>query len=341
MYDSDSQIRVRYSNTAAAAEQSINSDVTNVSPITFANNDYIIVKTDFLPIQGWSSNAVSSEDYGSRDVIVEGAGNAGSAITANVTNIDFTETRDTASAWDGTQFKATETGNYSLSGCLQVTSSITTTSIVVYVNGISNKVCGRSENAVVFPFAATVYLKKDDVMSIRISDSATLVDIAVNHWIHIQKNASSQSIWETETVAARYTSDSGQSIPNAVDTIVIFEDVDEDSHAIYDPLTGVGTAKNGGLYDFHSFILYNTISFADDERIELNLNVNGSLFCRMFRMQANGSTSSFESADGVAKSVRLNKGDTFSISTFQNRGGAQSLNTNPVNNYFSIARIGD
>lgn len=302
-----------------------------------------------VPIQGWSSNAISSEDYGSRDIYVKAAGNSGAVITANTEAIDFTIVSDTSSSFSqvgihGTDtFTALETGTFSLSGYVASTTT-GNRNILLYKNGVYLEAIGNGSNGAssnLFPFSSILDLNKGDVLDIRIDGTVTLNNIVQSHHLAIKKLASSQSIWETETVAARYTSNSGQTIPHATETRVIFEDLVHDSHGIYDPLTGIGTVKVGGLYDIEGKVTISGLNSAAGQQHYCVIKVNGSpIEDERQEAQASNATMIFRYR-ASAKSIRLNRGDTFDFYVYQANGVSGSLNAIFYRNTFAITRVGD
>jgi hypothetical protein len=177
------------------------SNFSNSSPFVFANTDRIWLSFK-VPIQGWSSNTIMSEDLGGREVVVRGAGNGGEALTASVTDINFTETRDTSSSWNGSQFTAPESGDYSLVGMVYTTAA-TDTQLRAYIDGALESIIGNSAS-IFRPFSDIVKLEKGQVLSLRLDNNLTLANNSAIHHIHIQKLASPQTILATETVAASF-----------------------------------------------------------------------------------------------------------------------------------------
>ena len=134
LYDSNNLKIVLQSSNSNPLEM----DNFNDTFSAFSNANLRMGFTARVPIQGWSSNAVSSEDFGSREIVVEGAGNGGTSIVNSVTDIDFTETRDTTSSWNGNQLTVPESGDYTISGnCFFTTDA--ERALSVFVDGSSVK----------------------------------------------------------------------------------------------------------------------------------------------------------------------------------------------------------
>lgn len=309
--------------------------VDESSPFVFASGDSISFRVS-VPIQGWSSNSQISEDLGSRDAVVFGAGNGGTSLTADVTNIDFTETLDTTSSWDGSVFTAPETGYYSIQGVIRLSSG-TSLSLDLYLNGSNDRIVGTSHGSsnAVHDFSAFLKLNKGDELSIRSDSNATLSNSSTDHWISITKDQSSQTLFESDVVAARYSSDnSSQSIGTSA-TDLIFEDLDNDTHGAYNTSTGEYTAPVSGFYQVNAKFNMQTESFSSGDVVRADIVVNGSLIsASVTRISA---TASLNYGADINEIVELNKGDVLKIQ------GTSSVASNFISdssfNTFSIARI--
>lgn len=305
--------------------------VSSTTPFTFTTNDQINIFFK-APIVGWSSEAVMSEDLGGRDIRVQAFGAAGTSITAG-NDIDWaTTTEDTTASWNGTQFTAPESGSYDIEGIIRSVSN-QNHSIRAYIDNVGDKffaVLPASDDRC--KFSGKIYLNKGEVLSFRNTATFTPVSDANLHWIYIEKEASPQTILETETVAAKYSTNAGLSIPNASSTDVIFEDLTFDTHNAYNTSTGDYTVPVSGYY-----------------KIDLHITLAGSLTVAAFVAypRVNGgivgevihSSSSGEQCTEYNSVIYLNKGDVFDVQAYQNSGSTQTLATNNLRNQLHIARI--
>lgn len=332
-------INITYiSDPSAGSNPVVEASVDFNSPFVFGSGDIVYVKAS-VPIQGWSSNAKMSEDFGGRDIIVVGQGNGAGSLTANVTNIDFTETKDTTSSWDGSIFTAPETGTYIMKGSVRFASSVST-SIYLYIDGVNNRVLGtsHSQSNGVHDFMGVFELNKGEQASLRTTAGATLSNNTTDHWIHIQKLASPQTILENETVAARYTSNSGQSIPTASNTIVVYEDLDKDTHNAYNTSTGVYTVPVTGWYNINSKVTFSGLNVDAGEFANIRLTSSvGSLSLEQHEFDSTNSSKAITLS--ISDLFYLEKGETLNVQTYHNTGSSENLLTNPERNTFSIARI--
>jgi len=225
------------------------------TPVTWASGDFIEAIVFGVPIQGWSSNVVLSEDAGNREIVVFGQTPGSAAvITANTTDIPFVEVRDSSSSWNGTIFIAPETGIYDLSGMVATDAATAgTQAIMAYIN------TGLPSARIVYVFipptgATTRYkqfngrldLAKGDTVSLRADGNLTLSNTST-HYFSIAKRSSPQTIAASEVVALRATTITALPIGTTA-TDVKFDDITLDTHNAYDATTGIFIAPQTGYY---------------------------------------------------------------------------------------------
>lgn len=183
-----------FSNTNASTEFGMTASITGkASP-----GDWIEVKSAAgiansvetnLSVTASSSSLsnIVALNGNANDIVVDGSGNAGTALTANTTDIDWIEVSDTHSAWSGSQFTVPYSGIYSLDGTVTFNGDIGS-SIDLYVDGtkdrkIATSGTGNQQN---YPFSKTLHFNKGEVVSIRAVSSSTLLN-SVNHTLSITK----------------------------------------------------------------------------------------------------------------------------------------------------------
>lgn len=137
------------------------------------------------------SHATDTSDV---DIVVEGRGCTGCAVTADTTPIPFTEVQDTASAWDGNTFTAPEDGIYRINGKTDSTAGSTYYSNAWLDKGVgfvedaatgTTSVSGAAKN-----FNYTFVAKKGWKFQLRSTNSHTMDNDLVFHWIFITKQKS-------------------------------------------------------------------------------------------------------------------------------------------------------
>ena len=136
--------------------------------------------------------SISSDPFVYKDLIdprtvVRGAGNAGQSITANVTDIPFTEVEDELGLWDGSTFTAPEDGDYIVEGHVKFNATAAR-AVTLYVNGLDTERAGEASAVSNHHFSGVLSLQAGDAVSVRVvANGGTLVNELVEHHIHIQK----------------------------------------------------------------------------------------------------------------------------------------------------------
>lgn len=118
-------------------------------------------------------------------VYVDGAGNAGTVVTANVTNIDFTKTDDSHGAWNGTQFTAPTAGRYSIVGAVHHDNI--SAAFDSYIDGSVDKRISQIGTYTIHTINGVASLEKGQVLSIRSNTGITLSNTAQHHHISITR----------------------------------------------------------------------------------------------------------------------------------------------------------
>lgn len=304
--------------------------ISESSPFTWASGDSVTV-TFMVPIAGWSSSQVLSENDDGRKVAVQAAGNGGGAFTANVTDIDFTEVSDSHSAWNGTQFNPPVTDDYLVEGQVIATTSVIS-GLFAYIDGVQGKTIGfEGGNSPLVQFNRVLRLEKGKLFSIRADASGTLSNDVQKHTLSITRiGGGSQQIAASEMTSVFVTSSSGQAIPNITDTTIIFNNIIDDTHGRYNASTGEYTCARSGKLNLKSHI--NLASGGLTGLMLLNVTINGSVAVRGDIV--NVSSAELTASVGL-EGYPVNHGDVIKIVAFQNTG-AQTLNTEAARNYLGL-----
>lgn len=121
----------------------------------------------------------------SEKIYLQYTGNAGTALTANVTNIDFTnKVSDSHGAWNGTTFTAPRPGWYEVKGAVSFTASASQ-GVNIYVNGTKGVLAAYTPSTDINIISGSTYLKAGDQLSLRVDSTKTLSNSATSHWISI------------------------------------------------------------------------------------------------------------------------------------------------------------
>ena len=255
-----------------------------------------------------------------------------------VTDIPFsTEIRDLTSSWSGVVFDTPESGYYDIDFSRRFTTSVPG-AFLIYKDGSSYLRKEISSSNIIHEgtFNA-VYLEKGEQVTFRSESGGTLNNDINHHRLRIAKRASPQTILETETVAARYTSNSGQSIPNASETTVVYEDLDGDTHNAYNTSTGVYTIPVSGWYTLSATGTYASLNRSPGLTWWITI-VEGVTTIKTVQEEETGTDTGIVSFD-INDIKYYEKGSELQIKLFQNTGLSEPLTTNGTLNVFSIARL--
>ncbi len=143
------------------------------------------------------------------------------------------------------------------------------------------------------------------------------------------------------TAKARYTTAAGQSIPNAVSTIIDFGTFDYDSHnAVTTGTAWKFTAPKSGKYRVSALILYvSTTTWIESESSKITLYKNGVAFSMLGR--TNGNSGTDNQVTYGADTINLIAGDFIDIRAVQASGAALALQNSSQFNHISIEELPD
>lgn len=146
-------------------------------------------------------------------VIVRGAGNGGGSITADVTDIDFTELEDNNSLWSGTAFVPNKTGDYIINGSTNATGSHAGT-MQLFENGTLYKLIATNNiTAAIKTFSGAIRLTAGNSYTIRSSVGMTLSNSSSNHWIQIHRLKDSKKAFIGNLTPKEFVQSTGSSSP--------------------------------------------------------------------------------------------------------------------------------
>ena len=283
-----------------------------------ANNTDSYSMRALIPVSGWSSTVVMSNDTDTRVVAAQYTGNGGTVLTANTTNIDFsTSVYDTHSSWSGTVWTAPVSGIYKIFGVWLSTANVSADT-VLYVDGsASRRLFSDYASATNHQFYGSVKLTAGQTISIRSDAGATLSNSATQHHISIERLSGPSVIAASEKVYLQYTSNAGTSL-TANTTNIDYSTKVNDSHGAWSGT--VFTAPRAGLYT-----IIGNVSFSSSASRGFGLYVNSSQVLTS-RGMASGT-------DNSVSFVRyLNAGDTCSIRCEQ----TGTLSNSSVTHWISI-----
>lgn len=251
--------RVLYYTTTAvyvAAEKTdaaydISTQVTQAIPFTFGNTDSINIKFS-VPIAGWSSNTVMSEDVGNRAIVFSSSGLTSTttlpANTNTILPISLAHIRrDSVAGWDATNnwYLVQEGGDYHIDMSVLITAGATAPSVIslsikryiastgstidLKVAETTNTVANKEHE---LPAICTERLEKNDrIYFVGYSGSQASTVYGVSNYSRgsIFKIASPQTIAQSDKVYCEYNTTAGQAVGTSA-TLVVYGTKVRDTH---------------------------------------------------------------------------------------------------------------
>lgn len=289
--------------------------VSNTSPFTFVASDFIDVKF-IVPILGWSSNLLISNQDEARSVALEATAATCTGSIANTTLNDIiygTTVRDTHGGYNNSTgvYTVPVTGQYAIAGSVAITGTYANNgSIYLYllVNGTTKKI-GHAVNASssgatsVGISVGSIDLVAGDLVKLQSYPyNWTTVSFATfleSNFFNVTKISGSSQIASGDPVFAQYTGNGGTSI-TANTTNIDFTTKVTDNFGAFSGT--VFTAPKAGWYNFTGNIFWTTSAAR-----AIYMYINGTQ--KYYASQENGA----QTTDGVGVGTYLNAGDAVSF----------------------------
>ena len=285
-----------------------------------------------IPIAGWSSGSQIIDDgFNNRIVDFLGAGTgATQALTANVTDIQFTMVKDSANAWTGSAYRMPAAGDLVVSAFLYSTLQF---AVMLYINGVSfNKYLLASPanlgggGSLLLP-----NLKAGDLVSLRTPQTGITIPADTAQNLSIVRVSSSSQILASDKIFAKYSNVAGTSIPNNASTKMVFPTKKYDTTAAFDTVNNrviLSKSQNinlSGLITFTGMTGGTGVIFTE-------LFKNGSFVERGQQILiAHANPSCTFNFDDVGIT-----GDYYEVNVIQANGAARSLESAVTSNYLII-----
>ena len=318
------KVHVYNGNTASGG------DVSSTYPMVWANGDCLEINFN-VPVVGYSSSQVLSSEEDGRVCAFYGTLTANLAVTANVTNLTFTSAKDTHGGWSAGVYTVKVSGDYNLSG---IANAALNTEYVVYKNGSAYRAVFNADAAKWYSGSTLLPdLKAGDTISIRSSVTTTITGNATGYTtgISIHRLSGPSQIAASETVAARYTHSSSQTVTTGgSNTVVLYATKSHDTHgSTYNTSTGIFTPPIPGKY-----LVYAKAAFtATGAAVSMYINKSGTLVSREDRSAAAATQGQ------VMDVLDLLTTDTVKIEIWQNAGSTRTIE-NGASGVLVIERIG-
>ncbi len=330
--------------------------VTQIAPFTFANADFVYVKTGLIPIVGWSSTVQMSDSSPQSQVSVSSTTQTPTGTlngSFNVTKFG-TITKDTLGAYSASTglYTVVVPGTYKVSGQVEITATYTAgqnSLVKIFKNGTGGTGISLGSyvavNAVTttqsIPFTGLVECVAGDTIGVYALSGGSSISYSgsvTGSTLAIERIAGATSIGATELVAVRYENTAGTSIANSGDVQVPFATKFYDTHSAF--ATPTFTAPVGGKYRISATVEFASSVYAASNVAYLAVYKNGaaSTYGPIFMV---GGTPTNILGVSVTTTLQLVAGDTIDIRASNNRtAGATLLNTVAGDNHLEIERIG-
>jgi hypothetical protein len=296
--DYQSSIRYQTSTSVQPVSWSVsgarvgNAAITQAAPATFANGDEIHIEYS-VPVAGWSSTSVMSNDTDTRIVsaryTVGAAQNINSSTTPSIVNYSalIEDTHSAVTTGASWKFTVPIAGDYKVNAALDwgVYTNITAASFNVFKNG---SLFARLQNLASSTLASQQMgggckltgLVAGDTIDVRAaqtdSGSATrAIDTASTHgFIEIERLSGPATIAASDTVACKYTGTASPTI--TTEAIIKYQTLDYDTHGAYSVSTGLFTAPISGKYQVTAHARFNSANWSAAQAAVLGVQFNGA-----------------------------------------------------------------
>lgn len=345
----------------------VRAGISTTVPNTWINNDYIIIEYE-VPILGWSSSTIMSDDADTRVVAANayrsgnqtGVNPNNSAVKIQLNSVAASAARgfDTHAAFDtATNYRWTSpvSGYFDARGVINVASINVLANAyqaVIYVNNAAN--CygpyfnAQANVAMTLEASGLLKLNKGDYVELFLfgsgnnsSNTLTVNAGASSTWLDIRQVQGPSAIAASEKVNARYSSNAATTFNNTATTIVDFEDKDRDTHgAVTVGAAWKFTAPKSDNYRVSAhFELETGGGWAATETAILYLYKNGVEYSKLGQYIAQATHTNYVPIQG-SDEIYLLAGEYIDVRCFQNSGGNINQYNNSASNHISISSQG-
>jgi hypothetical protein len=325
--------------TFAIDEYTLNYNAINgqAGNVIFSNSQ--IVRFNFsVPILGWSSNTVMSEDAGNREIAAWGAAGV---LDLSTTSVNYPLTaapvNDTANMWTSGSLIIPETGWYDLiiTQQLPADGSAPRRVLLNYFTGTNIQANWYSTTTTTLQntsFSVTRPFTKGNVLTFKSSiQSGTLAGTSL--FYSIAKRSSPQTIAASEKVYEQYNSNIMQTIGTSASQL-IHEDKVYSTHGAYNPSTGIFTAPRSGLLSISLNYITGTVTLSNIQRIHVWMKkVIGGDYVLYSRVNGTGGSNQY--SGNVSNTIYVTKGEQLDV--YASSSVATNLDGTSVVNYVTFS----
>jgi hypothetical protein len=297
-----------------------------------------------IPIQGWSSSVRMSDGYEGREIAASYSSGGGDTLfNSAYTFLDFANKNydltnsavgvgnGSSTNWQNTwRYIVPASGRYSVKAAAYIilpTNTPADTLIAIVINGTSftrgarnayiTQGGGEVRSVIV---AADLDLKAGDAISISVYQDSGANRTVEGKMVSIHRISSPQTIAMGEVVAGYAKNASGQSIPTNADTALTNWTVVSDTHAIFNPTTGVLTVNRSGFIDLSLLV-----SFQPNGTGIRSCHIlkNNTQFIATYDATPHSTFNVSVTSNVAAHPVKA--GDTFAFRVWQNSGSPLNI----------------
>lgn len=286
-----------------------------------------------IPIQGWSSSQVFSQDADVRVVIFSGYVASNQALTANVTNLPLTASKDSHAAWTGSTYVVPVPGDYQLAATLLA--NATGGTMQAYVNAAAVKQMMTINTTEYVSSALTLEnLKAGDIISFRSNATQTVAGVSTA-FVSISRISGPAQIAASESVSALYTGAPPTGTLNGSLNNVTFGTKVKDSH---NGMSGATyTIPTSGTYSINAAVaVIGTRVLGSTDQV--NILVNGSTVASNIQNAGGAIGTQYPSATLLAYPMLAGQTVTVQVATSST---TPSYDSTASRAYFSIIRTGN
>jgi hypothetical protein len=318
-----------------------------------AGSDVRISFLATIPIQGLSAVTQMSSQNSEGRTIAANASNPTSSLTSTFSDIIFgTVTKDDVGAYSAGVYTVKVPGWYEAYATTLQAGTFAANApgeIQILKNGApvkQNAVRAGSSSVTQLsvPLVWLDYYNAGDTIKFQAQATGSSLSYAGGssyNYAYFKRLGGNVSIAATETIKARYTSTSGQSISNGVTVIVDFPTKSSDSHGSV--TTGASwkfSPSSPGTFSVKAAIIYASGSFAAGSAPSLYLYKNGSFYSTLQMKQVDATFTGRQGLSG-SDEIELQVGDYIDVRTSHSESSARSLTTTAGDNRISIIRVGN
>jgi hypothetical protein len=286
-----------------------------------------------IPIQGWSSSQIMSSDASSRTVIFSGYVASNQALTANVTNLPLTSSKDSHAAWTGSTYVVPVPGDYQIAATLLA--NATGGTMQAYVNAAAVKQMMTINTTEYVSSAITLEnLKAGDIVSFRSNATQTVAGVSTA-FVSISRISGPSQIAASESVSALYTGAPPTGTLNGSLNNVTFGTKVKDSHNAMSGATY--TVPVSGTYSISATVaIIGTRVLGSTD--QLNILVNGASIASNIQNAGGAIGTQYPLSSVLSYPILAGQTVTVQVATSST---TPSYDITATRAYFSIIRTGN